>query len=74
MILYQDIERAKHKYEEMQREYLRQRGWVETSQTPGCYWVWTKEVPGYGKLMAVDSQAVRMQCSMTPDPESEDAE
>lgn len=26
------------------RNYLMARGWTNTSNTPGCYWMWEKEV------------------------------
>lgn len=29
---------------------LRRLGWTDTSSTPGCIWLWYKEVKGYGKM------------------------
>jgi hypothetical protein len=31
--------------EEARETYLRACGWVYTSHTPGCYWMWTRTVP-----------------------------
>jgi len=43
-----------------QDRYLREHGWNYTSNTPGCFWLWTREWDG--KVLAVSKElALRMQ-------------
>lgn len=40
------IDAAEGKVGELRGSYLRKSGWNYTSSTPGCYWMWTKEIEG----------------------------
>lgn len=37
---------------------LRKRGWQHTSSTPGCIWLWKKEIKGHGMVMVNRDTAI----------------
>jgi len=55
------IDKLKDQYEFAADDYLRQRGWVHTSDTPCCYWLWAKEIDDGVKIMVQKSIALSMQ-------------
>ena len=48
-----DAERAQH-------NYLRKSGWDYTSDTPGCYWMWQKQI-GERVVLVGTETAIGMQ-------------
>jgi len=40
--------------------HLRKNGWKHTSDTPGCYWMWEKEIDGRVFLLEFET-AMRIQ-------------
>lgn len=54
------IDAAESKVGELRDRYLRKSGWNHTSSTPGCYWMWVKEIEGR-TYMLDSSFADRMQ-------------
>lgn len=40
------IEALESEKECVEIAWLNKRGWVYTSSTPGCYWMWQKEISG----------------------------
>jgi len=60
-IIYADVREAEEFAKHLGEKYLRQNAWVATCETPGSYWCWIKTFPGYGRVMAMASQAVQMQ-------------
>lgn len=58
---YTPIEQARLELEQEENRYLRSHGWTETSDTPGCLWLWRKATPK-GEVLLVDkSTAISMQ-------------
>jgi hypothetical protein len=52
--------------------YLRSKGWRNTSKTPGCYWMWLREIDGVTYMVERD-HAVRIQAHLEnaePAPEA----
>lgn len=51
--------------------FLRQRGWKYTCETPGCYWMWERMLPD-GRTILVDTQtAISMDSALSQEDESE---
>lgn len=42
----QALDDAAFELEQLQNNYLRERGWNYTCDTPGAYWLWEKEIDG----------------------------
>lgn len=72
-ILKRDVERARHDADVLEREYLRQHGWAESSNYPGSYWMWSKTLPD-GRTLHIPTagMAASVQGSLTPDPEEQE--
>ncbi len=41
--------------------WLRKKGWNHTSGTPGCLWLWKKEIPSHGVVLVNRDSAIWMQ-------------
>ena len=41
--------------------YLRSHGWTQTSNTPGCLWLWQKQTPDGRTLLVDKDTAISMQ-------------
>lgn len=54
---YDTVMQARELYEEARRVYLESHGWRATSDTPGCFWLWTKLFKGRRILVDVDLAA-----------------
>lgn len=66
---YSDLEEATDRLAAIQSEYLRRFGWKYTSQTPGSYWLWQREIDGVTYCMD-DDAAIRMtRCRLDTDSE-----
>jgi hypothetical protein len=52
MVTLRDIAEAEERREDLEEAYLRERGWKQTSETPGSLWVWTKTLPD-GRIVLV---------------------
>lgn len=42
----EEITRLREQFGYAEDEFLRRRGWSHTSSTPGCYWMWQREIDG----------------------------
>lgn len=51
------IQILERRLEDFTRQWMRDSGWKTTSQTPGSYWMWEKEVEG--RLYLVDMETAR---------------
>lgn len=51
----EDIRQAQELLNMQVEEFLRFNGWKHTSSTPGCYWMWQKEIDGI--LYCVDEDS-----------------
>lgn len=59
----QDLNEYKWRREQLDEQaaaYLRSKGWKHTSSTPGCYWMWEREIGGRTLLVEL-ATAVRIQ-------------
>ncbi len=45
---------------------LRAKGWKHTSSTPGCYWMWTREIGGITYMVDL-AVAIRIQRHLDED-------
>lgn len=55
--------------DDAEHKWLRDKGWSETSQTPGCYWMWLMEWGG--KTLLVNQQtAARIQAIWDADEDA----
>lgn len=50
-----DIDSARELVEHAINDYLRSKGWVHTSATPGSYWLWQRKLDD-GRIMLVDRE------------------
>lgn len=41
-----DIAFLREQFGYAEDEFLRRRGWKHTSDTPGCFWMWQREIDG----------------------------
>ena len=48
-----DYEREREALSLRADNWLREQGWRHTSNTPGCYWLWTRPVPPHAATEAV---------------------
>lgn len=48
------IDAAENNVGELRTKYLDKSGWEHTSSTPGCYWMWTKEIDGKQYMLNSD--------------------
>lgn len=57
---YDDVLEAQNEAGYVADTYLRERGWEYSSSTPGCYWLWSKEIDGKrwtgGRDLAISMQ------------------
>lgn len=44
-ITHDNIREANDDAALLEDNYLRQKGWKHTCESPGCYWVWEKTMP-----------------------------
>lgn len=59
----QNVDEYKSAVEDLRHEaeaHLRKSGWKHTSSTPGCYWMWEKEMDGRVFLVEFET-AMRIQ-------------
>ncbi len=61
MIDEQEVEKAKDAAETLAGRYLRERGWVDSSNTPGAFWLWGKQLADGRYVMVSREMAVTMQ-------------
>ncbi len=58
---FHTITEAENELMSVKASYLRSHGWENTSDTPGCIWLWRKKTPK-GEVLLVDTDlAVSMQ-------------
>lgn len=57
-----DFESARQEIEWAENKYLKEHGWVHTSDSPGCIWLWAKQWQGK-ILMVPRAIAISMQSS-----------
>jgi hypothetical protein len=58
--LERNLENEKEQLDWKMDAHLRKKGWESTSSTPGCLWLWRKEISG--KIYLVNkASAVHMQ-------------
>ena len=43
---HEQIRYARERLEYREADWLRRKGWKSTSATPGCLWMWEKEIDG----------------------------
>lgn len=61
----ESIESLKDEYEFAADDWLSQNGWHHTSSTPGCFWLWVKDLPDGTKVMVQKSMALSIQEHLT---------
>lgn len=44
--MLEEIESTEDRATNLREKYLRKSGWEHTCQTPGSYWMWTKDIGG----------------------------
>lgn len=52
---------------DLRQRYLHEHGWRYTSSTPGCLWLWVKDIPKYGPIWATEEMALSMQMDISCD-------
>jgi hypothetical protein len=50
----QDVRYEREQLETRVAEFLRGKGWTYTSNTPGSFWLWEREIGGRRVLVEVD--------------------
>lgn len=60
------VERLVESIRPRKESYLRVKGWEASSSTPGCYWMWFKEVRGKHYGCSTDD-AFRIQSNLDRD-------
>jgi hypothetical protein len=58
MVTLRQIADAESRREDLEEAYLQERGWSQTCQTPGSFWVWTKMLPDGRVALVNRTQAV----------------
>ncbi len=65
-----EIIKARHKLDYESDKYLRENGWTHTCDTPGSYWLWSKELEDGRTMLVEKGMAITLQSHM--DEERED--
>lgn len=55
------IDDAQAALDDATRRFLLERGWNYTSQTPGSYWMWHKQIPDGRDLLVTQDMALSVQ-------------
>lgn len=66
-----DVRHARETLEFAVNAFLRSAGWKSTSHTPGCFWLWEREIDGRRVLVDKDT-ALGIQESLDPQDPEED--
>ena len=65
--LLEKIEDAEMALGNRRDTFLRASGWTYTCETPGCFWMWQKELPD-GRVILVDAnRAVTLEEHLMPE-------
>lgn len=67
-----DVRSAREDLDTEVAGFLRGKGWKHTSSTPGCYWMWEKEVDGR-LLLVEESMALNIQSHLEQQEEVKSA-
>jgi len=72
MVKLREIAEAEAQREDLEEAYLRERGWSQTSDTPGSIWVWTKALPDGRVVLVGRRQALAFAGALDRDAEDLD--
>jgi hypothetical protein len=72
MVTLRQIAEAEAKREDLEKAYLRERGWNQTRETPGSLWVWTKTLPDGRVVLVGRTEALAFAAALEREDENLD--